>query len=88
MGEPEEAKKYYALAIKTFDSGRGIQNRRTSCMMDYATFLQSSGEDEQAYSIRTRALSLQQIQTSEPMVDDLPNSKDYQRVPYPTAILQ
>ncbi|MBX9570620.1 MAG: tetratricopeptide repeat protein [Candidatus Obscuribacterales bacterium] len=85
-GEPE-AREHYERAIKIFDSGRGIGNRRTRCMMDYANYLQSSGEDDRGYAIRTRALALQESQCSEDMVDDLPNSKDYQRVPYPTTIL-
>jgi tetratricopeptide (TPR) repeat protein len=87
LGETERAKENYEQAIKIFDSGRGIENRRTRCLMDYANFLQASGDEDNAYALRTRALALQKRLTIEEMIDDLPNSSVYQRLAYPASIL-
>lgn len=87
LGETEKAKENYEHAIKIFDAGRGIENRRTRCLMDYANFLQAAGEEDNAYALRTRSLALQKRLANEEMVDDLPNSSTYQRVAYPASIL-
>lgn len=83
QGQTDAAKKNYEAAINIFFMGRD-NYRKHLCLKDYANFLDSLNDKGE---LNFAPPESSPVRPAHDLVDNLPNSAIYQRVPYAASIL-